>query len=137
MKFLLDTDVVSQMIKDRPDSRVNAWFRRTENEEMFLSVITLAELRLGVELLPNGAKRRKLDEWLGHNLMHQFGTRLLPIGLNIADAYATLMARARKSGFNPGAMDTLIAATAMANGLKVATLNRKDFERLGVELVEF
>jgi predicted nucleic acid-binding protein len=137
LKYLLDTDVISQMIKDRPDSRVNAWFRRTENEEMFLSVVTLAELRLGVELLPNGAKRRELDEWISYDLMMQFGNRLLPIGLDIADAYASLVAQAQKSGFWPGSMDGLIAATAVANRLKVATLNRKDFERLGVGLVEF
>ena len=125
------------MIKDRPDPQVDAWIRRTENEEMFLSVVTLAELRVGAALLPDGAKKRKLDEWLGFDLVDMFYMRILPIGLDIADAYAILTTRARKSGFSPGALDALIAATAFANGMKVATLNRKDFQRLGVGLVEF
>jgi predicted nucleic acid-binding protein len=137
LRYLLDTDVISQMIKDHPDPRVDAWFRRTENETMFLSVVTLAELRLGVELLSNGAKKRRLDEWIGFDLMQQFDDRILPIGYDIAYSYARLTAKARKSAFSPGALDTLIAATAVANGMKVATLNRKDFARLGVEMVEF
>ncbi len=125
------------MMKDRPDPRVDAWLRHTENEDMFLSVITIEELREGVELLPRGPKRRELDEWISYDVMLQFGQRILPVGLTIAETCATLSARARKSGHTPGAMDALIAATAVANGMKIATLNRKDFARLGVEVVEF
>lgn len=125
------------MIKDRPDSRVEAWFRQTENETMYLSVITLAELRMGAELLPHGPKRRRLEKWLESDLMEQFHMRILTVELDIADAYAIIVARARKAGFSPGALDSLIAATAVANGLKIATLNRKDFEQLSVELVDF
>jgi hypothetical protein len=137
LKYLLDTDVVSQMIKDRPNPRVDAWLRGTENEEMYLSLVTLAELKLGAQLLQSGPKRRRLEEWLGLELMYQFEGRLLPVDLDTADAYAVLVARTRKSGFTPVALDALIAATAVANGMKVVTLNRKDFELLGVELVEF
>lgn len=125
------------MIKDRPDSRVEAWFRQTANETMYLSIITLAELRMGAELLQHGPKRRRLEKWLESDLMEQFHERILSLGLDVADAYAIIVARARKAGFSPGALDALIAATAVANELKVATLNRKDFEKLGVELMEF
>ena len=137
MNYLLDTDVVSQMTKDNPDPRVDSCFRMTLNEEMYLSVITIEELREGVELMDRGPKRRALDEWISHELMPKFGNRILPVGLTIVETCAVISARARKSSFNPGAMDALIAATAIANGMKPATLNRRHFERLGVELVEF
>jgi toxin FitB len=125
------------MAKERPNKGVDTWFRATENEEMFLSVITLAELHQGLLLMPAGAKKRQLDEWLRHDLILQFEDRILPIGIEIAEAYAVLAARSRKAGFSPGALDTLIAATAMVHHLAVATLNRKDFQRFGVEMVEF
>jgi predicted nucleic acid-binding protein len=137
VRYLLDTNIVSQYTKVPPDPRVDAWMQRTDGSEMYICDITLAELWYGVNLLPAGKKRVALEDWLEDDLYSQFFNRVLFMGLNTARHYGWLVARAKKNGFNVNAMDALIAATAMANGMMVATLNRKDFEPLGVELVEF
>jgi predicted nucleic acid-binding protein len=137
LKYLLDTDVVSQYKKLPPNPRVDAWMQRTDDREMYISDITYAEIWHGIHLLPPGKRRRDLEEWVEGDLYMQFFSRVVGVGLGVARRYGSLMARAEKKGFSPGAMDTLIAAIAEDNGMVVATLNRKDFERLGVEIVEF
>jgi predicted nucleic acid-binding protein len=137
VKYLLDTSIVSQYTKVPPDPRVDAWMQRTDDSEMYICDITFAELWYGVHLLPAGKKRSALEQWLEDDLYMQFFNRVLFMGLNVARHYGSLVARAKKNGFNVNAMDALIAATAVANRMTVATLNRKDFEPLGVELVEF
>ncbi len=137
MKYLLDTDVVSQYKKLPPNPRVDAWMQRTDDREMYISEITFAELWYGIHLLPPGKRRSDLENWVEGDLYMQFFNRVACMGLGVAKRYGSLMARAEKKGFSPSAMDVLIAAIAVDNGMIVATLNRKDFERLGVELVEF
>ncbi|HEY5382388.1 MAG TPA: PIN domain-containing protein [Acidobacteriaceae bacterium] len=137
MKYLLDTDVVSQYIKHPPNSRVDAWMQRVDDRELYICDITFAELWYGVNLLPPGKRRSDLEKWLEDDLYMQFFNRIVGFNLSVAQHYGNLMACATKSGFNPGAMDALIAAIAVANGMVVATLNRKHFEKLGVELAEF
>jgi toxin FitB len=137
VKFLLDTDVVSQYIKLPPNPRVDAWMQRTDDCDLYICGITYAELWYGINLLPPGKKRMELENWVEGDLYMQFFNRVVGFDLDVAKRYGSLMARATKNGHNPNAMDCLIAATALANGMIVATLNRKDFEKLGVELVEF
>ena len=137
MKYLLDTDVVSQYTKLPPDPRVDAWMQRTNDSDLYISFVTFAELWYGVNLLPEGKRRTEFENWIEGDLYMQFFNRVVGFSLDVAKHYGSLMARAKKNGHNPNAMDGLIAATAAANGMVVATLNRKDFERLGVALVEF
>jgi predicted nucleic acid-binding protein len=137
MKYLLDTDVISQYTKQTPDARVDAWIQRTADSELYISVITYAELWSGVNLLSPSKKRTELEGWIEGDLSVQFFNRLVGFDLKVAKHYGSLMARAKKSGHNPNSMDVLIAAAAEANGMVVATLNKKDFVRLGVEVVEF
>ncbi len=137
MKYLLDTDVVSQYTKLPPDSRVDAWVQHIDDSDLYISTITFAELWYGVSLLPPGKRRTELENWIEDDLYMQFFNRVVFFALDVARRYGSLMARAKKNGHNPNAMDVMIAATAAANGMVVATLNRKDFERLGVEVVEF
>lgn len=137
MKYLLDTDVVSQYTKLPPDTRVDAWIQRTDDSDLYISFVTYAELWYGVNLLPAGKRRTEFENWIEDDLYMQFFNRVVGFSLDVAKRYGSLMARAKKNGHNPNAMDCLIAATALANGMVVATLNRKDFEKLGVELVEF
>ena len=137
MKYLLDTDVISQYRKRPPNPRVDAWIKRTDDREMYISEITYAELWYGIHLLPAGKRRTELENWVEDDLYMQFFNRVVGAGLGVAKRYGSLMARAEKRRFSPSAMDTLIAAIAVDNGMVVATLNRKDFERLGVEIVEF
>jgi predicted nucleic acid-binding protein len=137
VKYLLDTDVVSQYTKLPPNPRVDAWVQRTDDSDLYISTITFAELWYGIDLLPLGKRRTELENWLEGDLYMQFFDRVVGFSLDVAKRYGSLMARAKKNGHNPNAMDCLIAATAVANGMVVATLNHKDFEKLGVELVEF
>lgn len=137
MKYLLDTDVVSQYAKSRPNPRVDTWIERNDDRDLYLSAFTLAELSFGIQTLAPGKKRTRLEGWLDDELYMQFFNRIIFLDMDIVARYGSLMARAKQAGFSPGMMDTLIAATAVANGMIVATLNRKDFEKLGVELVEF
>jgi predicted nucleic acid-binding protein len=137
LKYLLDTDVVSQYTKLPPDPRVDAWVQRTDDSDLYISGITFAELWYGISLLPAGKRRTELENWIEDDLYMQFFNRVVFFGLDVARRYGSLMARAKKNGHNPNPMDVMVAATAAANGMAVATLNRKDFEKLGVELVEF
>jgi hypothetical protein len=137
LKYLLDTNIVSQYKKLPPDPRVDAWVQRTDDREMYISDITYAELWYGIHLLPPGKRRTNLESWVEDDLYMQFFNRVVSVGLGVAERYGSLMARAEKKGFSPNVMDTLIAAIAVHNGMVVATLNRRDFERLGVEIVEF
>jgi predicted nucleic acid-binding protein len=137
VKYLLDTDVVSQYTKLPPNPRVDAWVQRTDDSDLYISFVTYAELWYGVNLLPASKRRTEFENWIEDDLYMQFFNRVVGFSLDVARRYGSIMARAKKNGHNPNAMDVLIAATAAANGMAVATLNRKDFERLGVELVEF
>ncbi|HTC75759.1 MAG TPA: PIN domain-containing protein [Edaphobacter sp.] len=137
MKYLLDTDVVSQYTKLPPNPRIDAWVQRTDDSDLYISTITFAELWYGINLLPPGKRRIELENWVKDDLYMQFFNRVMGFNLDVAQRYGSLMARAKKNSHNPNAIDCLIAATAAANGMAVATLNRKDFEKLGVELVEF
>jgi predicted nucleic acid-binding protein len=137
LKYLLDTDVVSQYAKPRRDPRVDAWLDRMDDRDLHISVFTMAELHYGIEKLPPGKRRAALEQWLEDDVYDQFFNRVEFFGLDVARRYAMLMAKAEESGHHPGVLDTLIGATAQANGMIVATLNTKDFRRLGVEVVEF
>ncbi len=137
MGSLLDTDVISQRVKAAPDARVLRWLSRIEEAEMFLSVISLLEIRKGVESMPHGRKRQNLDTWLKIDLRRSFPGRILSVDDQIAEEAGLILSSRKQAGAEPQIADALIAATAKVHGLKVATLNRKHFERLGVELVEF
>lgn len=113
------------------------WLSQLPETDAFLSVVTIQELRTGIELLPAGRKRRDLESWLVADIRRGYAGRILPITEEIADMCGRLIARGKKEGTIPEANDALLAATAMVHGLQLATLNRKHFERLGVELAEF
>ncbi len=128
MSWLLDTNVVSEWVKPRPDADVMAWLATTDEERVWLSVITLAELRRGIERLSNGARRRRLDDWLRHDLPFRFAGRVLPIDTAIAHAWGEIVARGEAAGRPIGAMDAFIAATAEAHALTLVTRNEADFQ---------
>jgi predicted nucleic acid-binding protein len=137
LRYLLDTNIISQLTKDRPHEKVLRWIEEQDEEDLFLSVATLLELRVGIELCDPGKKREGLEHWLVHDLVERFDDRIVPIEKHTADLTGRIMARSRKEGWKMESMDALIGATAMVHDMGLATLNRKDFEKLGVELVEF
>jgi len=137
LKYLLDTDVISQRTKTQPDPKVMAWLRTISEDDLRLSAITLQEIRTGAESMPAGRKRRAVEAWLEDDLLLGFADRTLAVDAAVADLCGRLIVEAINRGHRPTLGDALIAATAKVHGLKVATLNRKHFEWLGVGLVEF
>jgi toxin FitB len=130
MSFLLDTNVVSEWVKPRPDPGVVAWCASIDEDRTFISVVTLAELRYGIERLPIGRRRLRLEEWLEHELLSRFEGRILSIDVAIGDAWGKVVARADKNGQPANTMDAFLAATAELHQLTVVTRNIGDFRKL-------
>ena len=136
MSFLLDTNVISEWIKPQPDRNVVSWLAQVDEDRVFISVISFAEVRHGVELLPVGRRRERLTHWLAEELPERFEGRVLAIDQHIAETWGVIMARGQKAGLTPGTMDAFVAATAAAHNLTLATRNVKDFQRLGIPLFD-
>jgi toxin FitB len=128
VSFLLDTNVVSEWTKPRPNSGVIEWLDQVNEDDVFLSVVTFAELRHGIERLPASARRRRLDEWLRSELPTRFDGRIALIDGAVADEWGRLVARYEAGGRPIQAMDALIAATAQVHGLTLVTRNESDFK---------
>jgi predicted nucleic acid-binding protein len=135
VKFLVDTNVVSEWVKPRPDGGVVAWMNEVDEDRVFISVISLAELRHGVERMPSGARRRRLDEWLKEELPLRFEGRVLLIDRVVAEAWGTIVARCERAGRPISTIDGFIAATADAHQLVLVTRNVSDFEFSVKEIV--
>jgi predicted nucleic acid-binding protein len=127
LSFLLDTNVVSEWKKPSPNAGVIAWLANADEDRTFLSVVTLAELRYGIDRLPDGKRRNLLDHWLTYDLPTRFAARILPIDPAVADAWGTIIARRAAMGRPIGAMDAFMAATAQVHGLTLVTRNVSDF----------
>jgi len=128
MTFLLDTNVVSEWVKPKPNRGVIAWLAEVDEDRVFLSVVTLAELRHGVERLADGNRRRRLDSWLRDELPLRFQDRTLPIDHAVAEGWGRLVAQGEAAGRPIGIMDAFIAATANVHGLSLVTRNESDFK---------
>ena len=133
--ILLDTNVVSEPVRPAPDARVVEWIDAQPLETLFLSAITVAELRAGVALLPAGRRRTGLQESLETQVLPLFAGRVLPFDLSCTQAYAELMAKARALGLAIASADGYIAAIAAANGLAVATRDTGPFEAAGAVVI--
>ncbi len=134
MSFLLDTNIVSEWVKPRPDPGVVAWLADVDEDRVFISVVTLAELRHGVERMDDGARRRRIDAWLRHELPARFEGRVVFVDDAVADAWGRVVAHREELGRRIGPMDAFIAATAQVHELTVVTRNTSDF-RLSVKAV--
>lgn len=124
MSYLLDTNVISETIKSKPSKNLYEWFEKIPEENLFISVLTLGEIRRGVELLDNIKKKSALIVWLEKDLRNRFGDRILRIDNIIADRWGYLCAYSAKT---LPVIDSLIAATALTYNLKLVTRNTKDF----------
>jgi predicted nucleic acid-binding protein len=133
--ILLDTNVVSEPLRPAPDARVVAWIDAQALETLFLSAITVAELRAGVALLPAGKRRAGLQDSLETRVLPLFAGRVLPFDLACTQAYAELVASARASGLAIATADGYIASIAAANGLTVATRDTGPFEAAGAAVI--
>ena len=133
--ILLDTNVMSEPLRHAPEARVIEWIDAQAMETLFLSAITVAELRAGVALLPAGKRRAGLQENLEKRVLPLFAGRVLAFDLACTQAYAELMAKARRAGLAVATADGYIAAIAAANGFVVATRDTGPFEAAGVTVI--
>ncbi len=131
MSFLLDTNVVSEWVKPRPDSGVITWLADVDEDRVFLSVVSLAELRFGVERMPAGGRRNRLDQWLREELPLRFESRVLPVDVSVAETWGQVLARSQAMGRTTSIMDGFLAATAAVHHLTMVTRNVSDFSALG------
>jgi predicted nucleic acid-binding protein len=132
MSYLLDTNVISELVRPKPAKAVLAWFENIPSEALHISVLTLGEIRKGVEQMPDGARREKLRLWLEHDLAGWFETRVLPIDIQVADRWGRLIAQ---MGRPVPSIDSLLAATALHHELRLVTRNQKDFDYPGLEVI--
>jgi toxin FitB len=130
--FLLDTNVVSEWVKPRPNTGVVTWLAEADEDRVFLSVISLAELRSGVANLPAGRRRDRLDSWLTGDLVDRFEGRVLAIDPPIADRWGRIVAIRNATGRPIGAMDAFLAATAVVHDLTIVTRNVADFAAIEI-----
>ena len=133
--ILLDTNVVSEPLRRMPETRVIEWIDAQPLETLFLSSITVAELRAGVALLPAGKRRTGLQQGLEKRVLPLFAGRVLPFDLACTQAYAQLMAKACAGGLSIATADGYIAAIAAANGFAVASLDTGPFEAASVAVI--
>ena len=133
--LLLDTNVPSELTQKQPSLAVVNWFEQQIDENLFLSVITIGELRKGIVMLPDGRRRTSLETWLEQELIPWFSGRILPVTQAVADRWGILEGRSRIEGRNIKSGDALIAATALHHNLTLVTRNLKDFYPLGVRLL--
>lgn len=132
MSYLLDTNIISELARPKPAKAVLAWFENIPSEALHISVLTLGEIRKGVEQMPDGARREKRRLWLEHDLADWFETRVLPIDIQVADRWGRLIAQ---MGRPVPSIDSLLAATALHHELRLVTPHQKDFDYPGLEVI--
>ena len=132
--FLLDTNVISELVKPRPEQKVISWIQATDESLFFLSVLTIGEIRKGINSLPSGNKRALLESWLGNDLVMRFAGRILSIDFGIAERWGLLSAQAKASGVLLLVIDGLLAATALHHNLTFATRNTNDVKLAGLSV---
>lgn len=132
--WLLDTNVISELRRPKPDDKVTAFVRAQPLESLHVSVVTLAEIRFGIELLPEATRRSALNDWLTHKVQPMFGQRVLTITEDIMFKWRLMVEEGRKSGHTFSQPDLIIAATAQHHGLTVASRDTKEYAIARVEV---
>jgi predicted nucleic acid-binding protein len=132
MSYLLDTNILSETIRRNPNKAVIAWLNQLPGEALYVSVLTLGEIRKGIETLADRKRREKLRLWLEHELPEWFEGRVLPVDLEVADRWGRLLAEV---GRPAPTIDSLLAATALHHELRLVTRNSGDFDYPGLEVI--
>jgi len=135
MKYLLDTCVISELVSKKPNSKVVEFVDTLDNDDVYLSVITIGEITQGIEKLPKSKRKQELHNWLQEDLLVRFSGRIIPIDNDVMTEWGSLAARLELVGTLIPAIDSLIAATALTYTLALVTRNVSDFEGSGVEIL--
>lgn len=133
--FLLDTNCISELVRMKPEPIVMAWMEAADETLLYLSVLTLGEIRKGLAVLPQGRRRTRLETWLEVDLRARFSGRILPIDAGIADRWGLLAANAKRVGKTLSAIDGLLAATALHHNLTIVSRNVSDFADTGAQVL--
>ena len=134
--FLLDTNVLSEFNRrGQPDRGVQHWLEAADSESLYVSVLTIGEIRLGVELLPLSKRRSDLEQWLERDLPEWFEGRILPVDQSIGERWGLLRAQAQMKGRPLAVIDALLAATALQHNLTLVSRNVSDFSVAGLAVV--
>jgi predicted nucleic acid-binding protein len=131
-RYLLDTNIISELVKRRPEPKVTTWIDSIDENLLFVSVLTLGEIRKGVALLRDASRRVTLEAWLDSDLISRFAERILPIDRAVADRWGQLAADAASTRSPLPVIDGLLAATALDQNLTLVTRNTKDIAVTGV-----
>lgn len=135
MKYLLDTCVISELVAKQPSEKVIDWIDNIEQENVYLSVITIGEIRKGIDKLPESKRKVNLQEWLNDQLLIRFRGKILAIDTHVMLVWGELIGRLEVEGKKMPAMDSLIAAIAIHNNCSLVTRNQDDFKYAGLTIV--
>ena len=132
MSYLLDTNVLSELVRPTPEPAVVSWFDQVPDDSLFISVLTIGEVRKGVELIAEGSRKEKLRVWLEHTLPDWFEDRVLPVDEAVAEQWGRMLAMVNRP---VPAIDSLLAATALQHDLRMVTRNAQDFAFPELEVI--
>ena len=135
MTFLLDTCVISELVARQPNPAVVRWVDSVDEDRLFLSAITIGEIKRGIEKLADSTRKRALQEWLEDDLLIRFRERILPIDTAVMLVWGQLAADLEKQGQRMPAIDSLIAATCLQGRLDLVTRNEGDFAHCSVTVI--
>jgi toxin FitB len=135
MKYLLDTCVISELVSKQPNPDVVAWVDSLDADNMYLSVITIAEIRKGIAKLPDSKRKTSLESWLTEELIIRFSGRILSIDIDIMLTWGRMIGALELEGKKISAMDSFISAIALYGNLCIATRNENDFRHTGATLI--
>jgi toxin FitB len=135
MNYLLDTNVVSELIAKHPNPQVVNWIDSLDPSTVYLSVVTIGEIRKGIEKLPSSARKDHLNAWLTNDLLARFDGRIAAITTEVILVWGELTGRLENAGHPLAAIDSLIAAIALTGPYYLATRNTDDFQHTGVALM--
>jgi predicted nucleic acid-binding protein len=135
MKYLLDTCVISEIIRPKPSKKVTNWIKNEDESNFFISVLTIGELHKGIEKLADSKRKRELHNWVENDLNERFWNRIIDIDMQTAMIWGRIQGIAESIGRPMPAIDSLIAATGITHNLAVATRNTTDMKESGVTLI--
>lgn len=135
MKYFLDTCVISELISKQPNLNVVDFVDTLDQDDVFLSVITIGEISKGIEKLPNSKRKRELENWLKENLLIRFEGNIISLNTDILIKWGELSAKLEGISITLPVMDSLIAATVLTHHMTLVTRNESDFENTGVEII--
>ena len=134
MNYILDTNVISELVAVKPNEKVIRWISELDPDQVYLSVVAIGELKKGIDKLPDSIRRELLDQWLQDDLLVRFKDHILPIDVETMLLWGAMNARLEKSGRPVSAIDAILAATALQHRCTLVTRNTDHFENTGIPI---